>query len=213
MLPAAPTGLVATGSEAAVSSTGALLNAATRDTYRRSLTSGSGYTMPAGGTTAATSYTDSGLSNGTTYHYVVRAVTPGAASGNSNQASATPLTTLQAWRQANFETTENSGPAADSADPDGDGWRNAQEFASGTDPNNRASLLKISQMTPSGTDMVLSFSTIVGKIYRLEHSDTLQNGSWIITQDNIAGTGEHVQITDPDGAVQPLRFYRIVVDP
>ena len=42
---------------------------------------------------------------------------------------------LAAWRQTNFGTTANSGSAADSADPDGDGVTNLLEYATGTDPN------------------------------------------------------------------------------
>ena len=54
----------------------------------RSTTSGGPYTTVASPTT--TSYTDTGLSNGTTYYYVVAAVNSVGTSGNSNQASATP---------------------------------------------------------------------------------------------------------------------------
>lgn len=38
------------------------------------------------------------------------------------------------WRDSYFETTANSGDAADDADPDGDGVENLMEFATGTDP-------------------------------------------------------------------------------
>ncbi len=44
------------------------------------------------------------------------------------------LTPLQAWRETHFLTTEDSGPAADAADPDGDGAANLIEFATGTPP-------------------------------------------------------------------------------
>lgn len=38
------------------------------------------------------------------------------------------------WRDLYFETTANSGDAADDADPDGDGVTNLMEFATGSDP-------------------------------------------------------------------------------
>ncbi|MEI7911727.1 MAG: thrombospondin type 3 repeat-containing protein [Verrucomicrobiota bacterium] len=103
--------------------------------------------------------------------------------------------------------------AADSADPDGDGWTNAQEYASGTNPNDRASLLKINKMQRSGSDMVVGFTTVIGKTYRVERSDTLQTGSWIKVQGDIPGAGGTVQVADTGGAAQPRRFYRIVVTP
>ena len=121
-----------------------------------------------------------------------------------------PLTAQQLWRLANFGTTENSGNAADSADPDGDGWTNAQEFASGTDPNDRASALKIDSMGKSGNDMVIGFPTVLGKTYRVERSANLLGGSWTTVQDNIPGTGASVQVTDAGGTAQTKRFYRIV---
>ena len=120
------------------------------------------------------------------------------------------LTVVENWRLANFGTIANTGNAADSADPDGDGWTNAQEYISGTNPNNWSSVLKISQMVKSGNDMLLSFPTVSGKTYRVERSDTLQ-GPWTTVQSNIAGTGGTVQITDTNGAAQPKRFYHVIV--
>jgi hypothetical protein len=130
---------------------------------------------------------------------------------NSAEAGATTYTTVQVWRLANFGTIANSDNAADTADPDGDGMTNAQEFAAGTNPNDRNSLLKISQVQTSGNDRLVSFPTVSGKIYRLEASNTLQSGSWTTVQDNIAGNGGTVQVTDTGGAAQPRRFYRVLV--
>jgi len=175
---------------------------------KRSTTSGSGYVSIANVT--ATSYGDTGLVNGTIYYYVVSAVNAGGESATSGEASALPLSGIQAWRLDNFGTIANFGNSADSADPDGDGMSNAQEFAAGTDPNNSSSVLKPTQAS-SGNDMVISFPTVAGRIYRVERSDTLQSGSWSTVQDNIAGTGVSLAVTDTNGAVQPKRFYRVVV--
>jgi hypothetical protein len=51
----------------------------------------------------------------------------------------TTLTGLQAWRQAKFGTTDNSGIAADTADPDNDGLINILEYAFNLDPNVQSS--------------------------------------------------------------------------
>jgi alpha-galactosidase len=213
---AAPTGLAATAGNAQAALSWTPSTGTSSYNVKRSLVSGSNYSTISSGT--ATSHTDTGLTDGTTYYYVVSAVNAGGESVNSSEASATtPLSSLQSWRLANFGTVDNSGKAADNADPDGDGWTNAQEFAAGTDPNNRASVLKISQTLAGGNDMLVSFPTVAGKIYRLEYSGTLQSGSWNtvrangVPQDNINGTGSTVQITDTGGAAQPKRFYRIAV--
>ena len=124
---------------------------------------------------------------------------------------------IEAWRLKNFGTTSNAGAAADSADPDGDGMTNAQEFASETDPNDRTSVLKVGDISQSGNDMVISFATVAGKTYRVEASNALQSGSWASVptgdpaQDKITGTGGTVHVTDTGGAAQQKRFYRIIV--
>ena len=131
--------------------------------------------------------------------------------GEIRTLAANPQNAAENWRFQNFGTTTNTGNAADNADPDGDGWTNAQEFISGTDPNSRTSRLKIDQIQASGNDLVLNFPTIAGKTYRVESSDTLSADSWIPVRDGIPGTGNLVQITDAGGAGHTRRFYRIVV--
>ncbi len=120
---------------------------------------------------------------------------------------------LQQWRQSNFGTTADSGNAADSADPDGDGWTNAQEYITGTDPTDHNSTLEINELQIDGTDMLVSFPTVSGTNYRLEWSETLQPDSWTTVQDNIAGTSGILQLTDSNGAGKAKRFYRLVVSP
>ena len=88
-IPPAPTSLVATAGvgQVGLSWTGAT-GATSYDIYR-ALASGGPYTSPLASTTG-TSYTDTNVTNGTTYYYVVRAVNGAGSSGNSNEANATP---------------------------------------------------------------------------------------------------------------------------
>jgi len=86
--PAAPT-LVATAGNAQVSLSWNASSGATSYNVLRSTTSGGPYSTIATGVTT-TSYTDTGLTNGTTYYYVVQALNSAGTSPNSNQASATP---------------------------------------------------------------------------------------------------------------------------
>ena len=56
----------------------------------RSTVSGGAYSLVAETDASTTTYTDTGLSNGTTYYYVVQAVYDEGNSPYSNEASATP---------------------------------------------------------------------------------------------------------------------------
>jgi fibronectin type 3 domain-containing protein len=86
--PAAPTGLTATAGNTQVSLTWTASTGAASYHVKRSTTNGSGYTQI--GAPTVTNFADPGLTNGTTYYYVVTAVNSAGESGNSNQASATP---------------------------------------------------------------------------------------------------------------------------
>jgi fibronectin type 3 domain-containing protein/regulation of enolase protein 1 (concanavalin A-like superfamily) len=82
--------LGATGSNGAVSLRWSNAGAATSYNVLRSTTSGSGYAAIASGLTN-TSYTDTAVTNGTTYYYVVTATNSIGTSGNSAEAAGKPV--------------------------------------------------------------------------------------------------------------------------
>jgi len=90
--PTTPTGLSATVTFGQVNLTWAASSSATSYNIGRSLTSSGPYTIIAN--TSGTSYTDTGLSNGTTYYYVVSAVGAGGVSGISAELIVTLPTLL-----------------------------------------------------------------------------------------------------------------------
>jgi Glycoside hydrolase family 44 len=85
--PGAPTGLSATGSNAQVALAWSTSTGASSYNVKRSTASG-GETLLTNVATPA--FTDSGLTNGTTYYYVVSAMLPAGESANSTEVSATP---------------------------------------------------------------------------------------------------------------------------
>jgi len=87
-VPAAPSGLQATAGSAQVSLTWSASSGATSYNVKRATTTGGPYTTIA--SPATTNYTDTGLTNGTAYYYVVSAVNSAGESANSAQVSATP---------------------------------------------------------------------------------------------------------------------------
>ena len=86
--PAAPTGLQATGGDAQVSLSWTASTGTTNYHVKRGTISGGPYTQIAAPT--VTSFTDTGLTNGVTYYYVVSALNTAGESANSTQTSATP---------------------------------------------------------------------------------------------------------------------------
>ena len=86
---AAPAGLTATAGNSLVALSWNPSTGATSYNVKRSLVNGGPYTLMSGGLTG-TNCTDSVVTNGTTYYYVVSAVNSACESTNSIQASATP---------------------------------------------------------------------------------------------------------------------------
>jgi fibronectin type 3 domain-containing protein len=86
--PAAPTGLTATSGNAQIALSWTASSGATSYNVKRSTVNGSGYATVSSPT--STSYTNTGLTNGTTYYYVVTAVSANGESANSSQVSGTP---------------------------------------------------------------------------------------------------------------------------
>ncbi len=90
--PSAPTGLAASVGNGTVTLTWNAGGGATSYTVKRATVSGGPYTtLGTVSNPAPTSYTDTGLSNGTTYYYVVSASNQAGSSPNSAEIAATPI--------------------------------------------------------------------------------------------------------------------------
>lgn len=89
-----PASLQATAGNAQVSLTWSGSNGATSYHVKRSTTSGGPYSQIAAPTSAA--YTDTTVTNGSAYFYVVSALNSAGESANSTEASATPAAPVQA---------------------------------------------------------------------------------------------------------------------
>ena len=115
------------------------------------------------------------------------------------------------------ETLTNLAQTA-TADGDGDGFTNLDEFLAGTNPTDPASHLAFSSIATAsdgaGKHFVLTFPSIEDRNYRIEWSGTLQAGSWRDLGEPVTGTGEILKVRDLsawDNAER--RFYRMSVFP
>jgi fibronectin type 3 domain-containing protein len=122
--PPPPTNLSANAGNAQVSLTWTASPGAASYNMYRSTTNGGPYAKIASGI-VSTNTTDTGVTNGTTYYYVVTAVNTGGESGYSGQASATPQAPLPqlsilsgtngltvSWANGNLQSTTNLSPAS-----------------------------------------------------------------------------------------------------
>ena len=124
---------------------------------------------------------------------------------------APPMTAQESWRQTYFDTTANSGDAADDFDYDHDGFTNAQEYAAGTNPTVPGDYFKAENATHSGATFSVTTAGKVDRTYVLERSTTLGAASWttIDTQGPLASDGP-VTLTDT-ATPNDAAFYRIRV--
>ena len=108
----APAWLTANGWDAHVELSWAAVGGATYN-IKRTTGSGGPYTTVASGLATA-DYTDTGLANGTTYHYVVTALKGSDESDHSAEVSATPFTdpVVRTWSQQDVNSTGIAGNAS-----------------------------------------------------------------------------------------------------
>ncbi len=104
--PDAPTGLSTVLGHNQVTLTWTVSGGATSYTVKRATTIGGPYTTVADGVTSAT-YTDTGLTNGVTYHYVIAAVNIHGSSPDSTAVAVTPSTLV-----AHLKFDETGGATA-----------------------------------------------------------------------------------------------------
>ncbi|HWB04347.1 MAG TPA: choice-of-anchor tandem repeat GloVer-containing protein [Verrucomicrobiales bacterium] len=177
---------VATGSATNITAVGATLNATVNPNgaaatwqFEYGATAAYGSTTPEN-TIQPVSQSIVGLQPNTTYHFRIRATSVHGTSTGSD-ATFTTSNNIASWRQSNFGTSNNTGDAADSADPDQDGVVNLAEYSFGMNPKVRDTAL-LPRPTYNGSILITSFNQPSGLTdieYSAEVSTNLQNWSSI----------------------------------
>ncbi|MBN1671664.1 MAG: fibronectin type III domain-containing protein, partial [Kiritimatiellae bacterium] len=169
-------------------------------------------------------YSDSGLLTGKRYYYKVKAYN--AAGNSAYTALADATTTAPGGAAPTMAADEDDLPDAwetrfgldanaddMDADPDGDGFRNYEEYVAGTDPSDGAACLRLQLARGAGGALVVAFLTVktegseydgLTRYYLLERCVEFDGENAWSSPDGysrIPGTGETVTYTDdnPDG--------------
>ncbi|HTL55422.1 MAG TPA: PKD domain-containing protein [Candidatus Limnocylindrales bacterium] len=120
-----------------------------------------------------------------------------------------PASTISyAWLQQYGLPTDGS---ADFTDPDRDGMNNWQEWRAGTNPTNSLSALRIISALPTGTNVTISWESVVGINYFLERSTNLFGVGPVFTPLALGITGQDgtTSFVDTNVVAQGPVFYRV----
>jgi PKD repeat protein len=129
-------------------------------------------------------------------------------------------TAFQAWQIQYFGSTTNAQAAA-GADPLGKGMSNFDQFLAGLNPTNPASALRITSVVPSGSDVVITWTTAGGHTNVVQSTAGDGNGGYTTNFTDLSGsvviTGSgdtSTNYTDVGGATNsPSRYYRVRLAP
>ncbi len=176
-VPPAPAGLSATAGDAQVVLNWSAASGAASYTVKRATVSGGSHTTIASDATS-TSHTDTGLTNGDTYYYVVSAVNTAGESVPSSEASATPLSAYQQWKLSNGLSLSLD----DTATPDNDGVPILLKYATGLTPGTPSATAPAVLSTVDNT-LTLQFTRLspAPVSYAVESSTELSTWTTIAT--------------------------------
>jgi hypothetical protein len=126
---------------------------------------------------------------------------------------AVPDAPLRSWRLEHFGTMENTGTAADTADPDGDSKTNLDEYAAATDPRDGGDFFRVMATEKNATSFTATADGKAGRVYVLERNPSLVAGEWTgVSSTGVLAADGPVPLSDsapPAGAA----FYRVRVSP
>lgn len=108
------------------------------------------------------------------------------------------------WQTTYWGSDKGLWPAA-SADSDGDGARNVDEFLAGTHPDNADSVLRMS-MIETNQGYRLTWNTVAGSLYQVQYS--IDFSAWTNLGDVRFASGTVDSI--PIGELNQIKYYRVI---
>jgi uncharacterized repeat protein (TIGR03803 family) len=124
------------------------------------------------------------------------------------------LATIEDWRQAHFNSRENQGVGADSADPDHDGRPNIDEYAASTNPNINSDFFRALSCSRGPTTFTVTVFGKQNRRYTLERRNP-STGDWsavLPATSPLASDNPALQLIDPSPP-SGIGLYRVVASP
>ena len=202
-VPDVPTGLITTAGGTQVGLSWSAATGATNYHVKFATTNGGPYTTI--GTTATTTYTNTGLANGNTYYYVVSALNSFGESSNSVQSSATttvPSANLALNKPATVSSVESAGLAGANAVDGNTGTRWGSAFS---DPQ---WLYVDLQATISLNRVKLNWENACATSFQIQVSSNAVN--WVTIYNTTTGAGGIQDLTGLAGTGRYVRMYGTV---
>ena len=199
-VPSIPDNLTATVTNGQVALNWSISAGATGYVVSRSTVSGGPYTNLS--SLASTSYTNTGLVNGSTYYYVVSATNAAGSSSNSIQIAAVPAlppANLALNKPVTVSSVENSGYPGSNAVDGNLATRWSSAFS---DPQ---WIYVDLQATYHITEVVLNWENAYGKSYQIQVSNDATN--WTAIYSTANGAGGIEDLTGLSGVGRYVRMY------
>lgn len=138
---------------------------------------------------------------------------------SSVEISALEPATIEQWRALFFGTTNNTGNAADNADPDGDGLPNLLEYAFGLDPTHfdgGSQLCAVVVHTNNAASFGCSFprnTNAADLVFQVQAADVLSPPAWLAVASYSNGSGWTGPAQVSEQPCSPGRVSVTVLDP